>query len=98
MTAGQMLECAVVDHVNLRGIDTEAVDKRAPAVVGVDDDRVDAFVQAHAELAAALGVVRAASRSWAVSTTGPRGSRNRSSAGTVGHWKWTTSASRANRR
>ncbi len=40
-----MRERAVVDDVDAAGIDAERVYELAPAVLRVDDDRVDALVQ-----------------------------------------------------
>ncbi len=45
LDAGEVLEGAVRDHVDLARIDAERFDEPLPAVLGVHDDGVDALVQ-----------------------------------------------------
>ena len=94
----QVLERPVVDHVNLARVEAERSHELPAPVLRVHDERVDGVVQPPLRARPGRGAARAGSRSWAVSTSGPRGSRRRSSHCTSSHWKWTTSASRATRR
>ncbi len=75
-SAGQVLERAVVDHVHLRRVERRAVDELPAAVLGVDDDRVDASYSRR-WARAWPGRGSRGSRSWAVSTTGGAGSSAR---------------------
>ncbi len=91
-----VLERAVVDHVDLAGGDAEPRRRSCRGRIGVHDHRIDPVVAAAAGPAAWPGRGSRGSRSWAVSTSGRLGQQvARRATGSVSHWKWTTSAAAA---